>query len=164
MTLLLIPILVGAFGWCLVWAIGIVPFKWPYLSDKWIRQIDLTEIIPHLAKNDPFDELKPLINEKLDDFFRHKLSSKLPIISMFIGDKTIEDLKAVFMEELALLFPLLISEFSAYLNKDLQAQWQQKLSKIVQQKVIKASRPYRWVAFAFGAIWGAIIALILPLI
>ena len=86
------------------------------------------------------------------------------MISMFIGEKTIEELKEVFMEELALLFPLLISEFSVHLNKDLHAQWEQKLSKIVQQKIIKAISPFRWVAFILGAIWGAVIALILPLI
>jgi hypothetical protein len=164
MTLFLIPILVGAFGWFLVWAIGVVPFKWRYLSDKWLVQIDLTEIIPQLTKNNAFDNLKPVINDKLDDFFRHKLSAKLPMISMFIGEKTIEELKEVFMEELALLFPMLISEFSAHLNKDLHTQWDQKFSKIVQQKIIQASRPFRWVAFALGAIWGLGIALILPLI
>ena len=164
MIFFLIPILVGAFGWCLVWAVSIMPFKWPYLADRWIGQIDLAKMIPELTKNDPFEAMKPIINDKLDDFFRHKLSAKLPMISMFIGDKTIEELKAVFMEELALLFPLLISEFSAHLNKDLHAQWEQKLSKIVQQKIIKAISPFRWVAFILGAIWGAVIALILPLI
>ena len=164
MTFILIPILVGAFGWCLVWAIGIVPFKWSYLRNQWIGQIDLTELLPLLTKNDPFEAMKPVINDKLDDFFRHKLSAKLPMISMFIGDKTIEELKEVFMEELALLFPTLISEFSAHLNKDLHAQWEQKFSKIVQQKIIQATRPLRWAAFAIGAIWGAMIALILPLI
>ena len=163
MTFILIPILVGAFGWCLVWAIGIVPFKWRYLSDKWLKQINLTELLPLLTKNDAFDNLKPVINDKLDDFFRHKLSAKLPMISMFIGEKTIEELKEVFMEELALLFPMLISEFSAHLNKDLHSQWEQKLSKIVQQKIIQASVPFRWAAFALGAIWGTVITLILPL-
>jgi len=164
MTFFLIPFLVGAFGWCLVWAIAVLPFKSQHLADQWMMQIDLTQIIPQLTKNDPFEALQPLINDQLDDFFRHKLSANLPMISMFIGDKTIEDLKAVFMEELALLFPMLITEFSAHLNKDLHAQWQQKLRIIVQQKVIKASKPYRWVAFALGAIWGVFMALILPLI
>lgn len=162
MTFFLIPILVGAFGWCLIWAIGILPFKWRYLSDKWLGQIDLTELLPLLTKNDPFEAMKPVINDKLDDFFRHKLTAKLPMISMFIGEKTIDELKEVFMEELALLFPLLISEFSVHLNKDLHTQWEQKLIKIVQQKIIQAIRPFRWAAFALGAIWGAVIALILP--
>ena len=164
MTFFLIPILVGVFGWCLVWAMTVVPFKWPYLADKWVGQIDLTKIIPQLTENNSFDAMKPVINDKLDDFFRHKLSAKLPMISMFIGDKTIEELKAVFMDELALLFPLLITEFSTNLNKDLQAKWQQKLSKIVQNKIYKAAFTLRWGAFVLGAIWGVVIALILPLI
>jgi hypothetical protein len=164
MTFLIIPILVGAFGWCLVWAFSIMPFKWPHLADNWVGEINLTKIIPNLTENDPFEALKPTINDQLDDFFRHKLSAKLPMISMFIGDKTIEELKDVFMEELALLFPILISQFSAHLNKDLHSQWEQKFKKIVQQKIIHASRPFRWAAFAIGAIWGAVIALILPLI
>jgi hypothetical protein len=164
MMLFLIPILVGAFGWCLVWAMTVVPFKWPFLADKWVGQIDLTKIIPQLTENDSFEAMRPVINDKLDDFFRHKLSAKLPMISMFIGDKTIEELKAVFMDELALLFPILISAFSANLNKDLQVQWQQKFRKIAQQKIAKASLPFRWAAFVLGAIWGGMIALILPLI
>jgi hypothetical protein len=85
-------------------------------------------------------------------------------ISMFIGDKTIEELKEVFMEELALLFPLLISEFSTHLNRDLQQQWELKFRAIIQDKIIKASMPFRWVAFVLGAIWGFVIVLILPLI
>ena len=164
MTLFLIPFLVGAFGWCLVWALTIIPFKWPYLADKWVAQIDLTKIIPQLTENDSFEAMRPVINDKLDDFFRHKLSAKLPMISMFIGDKTIEELKAVFMDELALLFPILINAFSANLNKDLQVQWQQKFRKIAQQKIAKATLPFRWAAFVLGAIWGGMIALILPLI
>jgi exonuclease I len=164
MTFFIIPFLVGAFGWCLVWAISIMPFKWSYLADQWVGQVDLKKVIPALTENDPFESMKPVINDKLDDFFRHKLSAKLPMISMFIGDKTIEELKAVFMEELALLFPLLIIEFSAHLNKDFQQQWEQKFRTILQQKVIKASMPFRRAAFAVGAIWGTIIALILPLI
>jgi hypothetical protein len=164
MTFFMIPILVGAFGWCLVWALSVIPFKWPYLADKWVGAIQLTKIIPQLTKNDPFEALKPTINDQLDHFFRHKLSAKLPMISMFIGDKTIEELKDVFMEELALLFPFLIQEFSAHLDKDLQQQWDQKFRIIVQNKISKASMPFRWAAFALGAIWGMLITLILPLI
>ena len=173
MTILLLSIFMGAFGWFIVWAlvqliffpihpIEIGPFKWENLAGKWMNQIDLTIMLPQLAGNDSFETLKPVINEQLDDFFRHKISAKLPMISMFIGDKTIEELKSVFMEELAMLFPMLITQFSANLNKDLQQQWQAKLSTIVYYKMAKATRPLRWVAFGLGAIMGWLIALILP--
>jgi len=69
MTLFIIPILVGTFGWCLVWAIAVLPFKSKHLADQWMMQIDLTKILPQLTKNDPFEALQPVINEKLDDFF-----------------------------------------------------------------------------------------------
>ena len=164
MAIFFIPILVCAFGWLLVWGIAIIPFKWPYLADQWVGKIDLTKIIPELTENNSFEALKPMINEKLDEFFRHTLSAKLPIISMFIGHKTIEELKVVFMDELAILFPILITQFSSNLNQDLQQHWEHKLSKIVQQKINKASIPVRWVAFVLGMIWGTIIALILPYI
>lgn len=175
MTIFFIPILVGAFGWFLIWAIvkfifypirpiEIGPIKWESMAGKWVRQINLTELIPELAQNDSFESLQPIINEKLDDFFRHKLSKKMPMISMFIGDKTIEELKAVFMEELALLFPVLLKNFSANLNKDIQRQWQFKFNTILFHKVNKASIPIRWIALGLGAIWGWLIASILPLI
>ena len=174
MTFFLIPILVGAFGWFIVWAlvklvfyptqaIEIGPIKWESLANKWVNQIDLSELIPQLTQNDSLETLKPIMNEQLDDFFRNKLSIKLPMISMFIGEKTIEELKGVFMEELAILFPVLITQFSADLNKEVQLQWQLKFSKIVIDKITKATMPLRWIAFGLGAIWGWMIATILPL-
>ncbi|MFM6994281.1 MAG: hypothetical protein ACKOWO_04090 [Sediminibacterium sp.] len=175
MTFFLIPILVGAFGWFIVWAlvklvfyptqaIEIGPFKWESLANKWVHQIDLSELIPQLTHNDSFETLKPIMNEKLDDFFRHKLSVKLPMISMFIGDKTIEELKGVFMEELAILFPLLITQFSSNLNKAVQQQWQLKFRNIVFNKITKATTPLKWLAFVLGFFLGWVIAAILPLI
>jgi hypothetical protein len=172
MNFLLIPILVGIFGWFILWALVKLLFypiqplvigtiKWESLANQWIRKIDLTELIPQLSKNDSFESLKPVINEKLDDFFRHKLSEKLPMISMFIGDKTIEELKAVFMEELAIIFPILISQFSANLNKDLHQQWQERFSKIAYQRITKATMPLRWLVVGLGCIWGLVIAFII---
>lgn len=175
MSIFLIPILVGAFGWLLVWgivkiifypihALKIGPFKWTSMASQWVGQIDLTILLPQMTKKDSFETLKPLINEKLDVFFKEKLSTKLPMISMFIGDKTIEELKVVFMEELAILFPVLTTQLSFNLNQDLHQQWQAKFNNIIAQKITKASLPLRWVAFALGAIWGCLMASILPLI
>ena len=171
MNFIMIPILVGVFGWFIIWSIVkllfhpiqpivIGPIKWESLANQWIRKIDLTEIMPQLSQNDSFETLKPVINEKLDDFFRHKLSKKLPMISMFIGDKTIEELKGVFMEELALIFPILITQFSANLNKDLHQQWQKRFSKIAYLEINNAIKPIKWIAFILGLIWGALIVLI----
>ena len=175
MNFLLISILVGCFGWFLIWMvvqsifyplkpIVIGPIKWESIANQWISQINLADLLPQITQNDSFEALKPVINEKLDEFFRHKLSAKLPMISMFIGDKTIEELKGVFMEELALLFPVLISEFGTQLNKQAHQQWHTRYSIIIVQKISKATAPLRWIAFGLGVIWGLLIASILPLI
>lgn len=169
MNFLIIPILVGVFGWCIIWGLvklifypirplNLGPIKWESMANQWINQINLTEFIPQLSQNDSFDALKPVINEKLDDFFRHKLSEKLPMISMFIGDKTIEELKGVFMEELAIIFPILINQFSANLNKDLHAQWQERWNNVVYEKVNKSTTQLRWIMLGIGCIWGLMIA------
>lgn len=173
MNILLIPILIGAFGWLLIWALVKLLFypmrpmvigtlKWESFANKWVHQINLADLLPNLSQNDSFETLKPVINEKLDDFFRHKLSEKLPMISMFIGEKTIEELKSVFMEELAILFPVLLNQFSANLNKELHQQWQEHFSLLIVQKITKVTQPLRWVAFGFGVLWGLLIVLILP--
>jgi hypothetical protein len=71
--------------------------------------------------NDPahFEKLRPVIEEHIDQFLRVKLSQQMPVISMFVGDKTVEKMKSVFMEELALLFPQVIGRFAANLQQDI---------------------------------------------
>ncbi len=172
MHFILIPILVGVFGWFIIW--GMVhllfypirplvfgPIKWESLANKWVNQLDLTELMPQLSQNDSFESLKPVIHEKLDDFFRKKLSEKLPMISMFIGDKTIEDLKGVFMEELAIIFPILLNQFSNNLNQQFPMQWQEHFSQIAYLKIRKTTKPISWIAFGLGCIWGLAIAFII---
>jgi len=53
----------------------------------------------------------------------------MPMVSMFIGEKTIQQLKAVFMEELKLLFPSLIGNYITHLQQDLD------IEKIIKEKV-----------------------------
>src|SRR6185369_8217950 len=50
-------------------------------------------------------KIMPAIEEHIDDFLRNKLKKEMPVISMFIGDKTVSSLKKVFMAELEILFP-----------------------------------------------------------
>ena len=54
------------------------------------------------------ERLMPFIDKNVDQFLRVKLAEKMPMISMFIGDATIAELKAVFIEEIQILFPELM--------------------------------------------------------
>lgn len=74
-------------------------------------------------------KIMPIVDEHIDNFLRTKLASTIPMLSMFIGDKTILQLKEVFMAELEILFPTLMTNYMSSLQKELD------LEKIVTQKV-----------------------------
>ncbi len=75
----------------------------------------------------------PLADEHIDKFLRVKLKESMPMIAMFIGDKTIGQLKAVFMKELEELFPVIMKNYVAHLKNDLD------LEKIVVDKIANFS-------------------------
>jgi uncharacterized membrane protein YheB (UPF0754 family) len=79
------------------------------------------------------EKLKPEIEKHIDNFLRVKLSDTFPILSMFIGEKTINQLKAAFLMELQELFPVLMKSYMNKLENDLD------LKKIVTQKVANFS-------------------------
>ncbi len=71
----------------------------------------------------------PLVEEHIDHFLRNKLKETMPMIAMFIGDKTIAQLKAVFMQELEALFPVIMKNYVTHLREDLD------LEKMVVDKI-----------------------------
>jgi len=73
--------------------------------------------------------IMPLVEQHIDDFLRNKLKESMPMIAMFIGDKTINQLKAVFMKELEELFPVIMRNYVHNLREDLD------LEKIVVEKI-----------------------------
>lgn len=79
------------------------------------------------------DKIMPVMDKHIDDFLRVKLADKMPVISMFIGDKTINQLKEVFLEEMRTLFPVIMGNYMGKLKDDLD------LEKIVVQKVASFS-------------------------
>lgn len=78
-------------------------------------------------------KILPLAEEHIDNFLRVKLKETMPMIAMFIGDKTIGQLKAVFMQELGDLFPVIMKNYVSHLKNDLD------LEKIVVDKIANFS-------------------------
>jgi uncharacterized membrane protein YheB (UPF0754 family) len=75
----------------------------------------------------------PDLEAHIDHFLRVKLATQMPMISMFIGDKTIEELKKVFLEELTSLFPIIMKNYMTSLSDQLN------LEQIVMEKVSRFS-------------------------
>ena len=75
------------------------------------------------------EKIKPLIEIHIDDFLRNKLTDQMPMIGMFIGDKTINTLKVVFLQEIETLFPQVMQQYAGNLKNDLNIE-QMVVSKI----------------------------------
>jgi uncharacterized membrane protein YheB (UPF0754 family) len=114
--------------------IGIFPKRQAQFAEKLGKLVSeellsFEDIEAKISNPANIDQLMPQIDAHIDQFLRVKLADQMPVISMFIGDKTIQQMKSVFMVELKDLFPSLMKNYMGQLKKDLD------LEKIVIEKV-----------------------------
>lgn len=83
-----------------------------------------------------FEKLKPEIEYHIDHFLREKLKDSFPMLAMFIGDKTINQMKAAFLTELESLFPVIMRSYVDNLEKDINPQSliEEKLASFALEK------------------------------
>ncbi|HTQ27940.1 MAG TPA: DUF445 family protein [Puia sp.] len=91
------------------------------------------EIERTITNPENVQKILPLADRHIEDFLRNKLKQSMPVISMFIGDKTITQLKAVFMQELEALFPEIMKTYVNNIKHDLD------LERIVTEKIVNFS-------------------------
>jgi len=96
------------------------------VSDELLSFSDIQEKI---TNPENLKKLMPMIEGHIENFLRVKLSNEMPFLSLFIGDKTINSLKKIFMQELETLFPQLMKNYAGHLQAELD------LEKIVTEKV-----------------------------
>lgn len=117
-----------------------------------------------------FQKLMPVIEEKIDYFLRVKLKTAMPVVGMFVGDKTIQQLKTVFVTELETIFPAVMKSYTANLQEEfnIEAFITVKLSAIpaatlVQQTKLalkKELHAFQWLGAISGLVAGIISLLI----
>lgn len=95
--------------------------------------LSFDEIEQKVTNPENLQMLRPDIEAHIDNFLRNKLKDVFPMLSMFIGDKTIDQLKGAFLTELEDLFPVLMKNYMGKLQHDLD------LEKIVTEKVANFS-------------------------
>ena len=173
METLIIPILTGIFGWLLIWllakslffprkAIHFGGFTWESSLMPLLHQFPIELIMPSVKDSDAnFKAMQPLIEEKLDFFFSNTIKEKLPMMSMFIGEKTVAQLKTVFLAELADIFPQIIDEFAKNAKNSLTHTFAIKLADTFAPILMKSIKPIQWVAFFLGLCWGSLIVILL---
>ncbi len=150
---------------------GVVPKYRHQIADK-LGQIAATEfsnfggLEQKISDPASMEKIKPLIETYIDDFLRNKLKEQMPMIGMFIGDKTIDTLKVIFMKEIEALFPKVMQQFAGNLSSDLDIE-QMVVSKIVAVSPDKMEALlYKNLAKEFQAasLLGAVIGLLIGLI
>jgi uncharacterized membrane protein YheB (UPF0754 family) len=82
-----------------------------------------------IADPENVKRILPQVEAHIDNFLRNKLKETMPMISMFIGEKTIVQLKGVFMAELEELFPVVMRSYVSHLREDLD------LERIVVERI-----------------------------
>lgn len=150
----IIPLLLSCItGWLVVWICtrllfhprrpvqfagwriqGIIPANQQQIAEKIGRLVSselfsfsaLQEKITH---PDNFNKLKPEIETHIDSFLRVRLKDTFPMLSMLIGDKTINQLKSAFILELETLFPVIMKSYLTGLENELD------LERIISNKI-----------------------------
>ena len=65
-------------------------------------------------------KLRPEIEKHVDHFLQVKIKSVFPLISQFMGEKTINQFKSSLLTEIDELFPVLMKKFSGDLKTELR--------------------------------------------
>jgi len=116
------------------------------------------------------EKLLPVIEEHIDQFLKEKLPKQMPVVSMFIGEKTINELKSLFLNELKDLFPVIINQYIGNLasSKELSLLIEEKINQISPQNfenvLMKSLQPAINRASLLGAFLGLFIGFIQLLI
>ncbi|KIC90093.1 DUF445 domain-containing protein [Flavihumibacter sp. ZG627] len=151
--LLLIPVISAFIGWFTNWIAikmlfhprepkkflgltiqGIFPKRQQQFAEKLGKLVSeellsFKDISHKITDPSNLDQLLPHVEDHIDNFLKVKLKESMPVVGMFIGDKTVGQLKAVFVEELRELFPTLMERYMVSLQEQLD------LEKIVVDKV-----------------------------
>lgn len=188
--LLLIPVISAFIGWFTNWIAikmlfhpkepkkilgitiqGIFPKRQQQFAEKLGKLVSqellsFADIEQKLIHPNNIEKLMPVVEEHIDQFLRRKLAEEMPVISMFIGENTIQQLKGIFMKELEALFPIIMQRYMGHLQQELDLEQivikkvasfsSDKLEDILQSIL---SKEFRFVEL-IGAVLGFIIGLL----
>jgi uncharacterized membrane protein YheB (UPF0754 family) len=164
MQLIVIPLMSAILGWLIAWLfIKLIFAPWHNGLKSFIQGLQIESIVPASASKAQFEAILPLIDAKFDQFFTQKLGEKMPMISMFIGDKTVAQLKSIFLDELQLIFPEVVNQFLYNSKENFENNIHTKWRLILEPILLNATRKYRIAAFGIGLIWGIITVMLIHL-
>lgn len=128
--------------------------------------IHFDEIAAQLKDPEMLKSLNPVIEKHLDNFLHIKLKEKLPIISMFVGDGTMQKIKDGMMEEIALLLPEIINQYTDTLGAriDIEKMVTEKVSNYSSDKLEEILQSVMKKEFWFLEVIGGVLGLAIGII
>jgi len=188
--LILIPLISAFIGWFTNWIAikmlfhpqepkkilgitfhGIFPKRQQQFAEKLGKLVSeellsFREIEEKIINPDNLSKMMPLVEGKIDLFLREKLSSVFPMISMFIGQNTINQLKIVFMQELESMFPEIIGSYMKNIESqlDLEKMVTEKVSGFSSDKMESILNQIMSKEFRFVEVIGGVLGLIIGIL
>ena len=128
--------------------------------------IHFDEIAIQLKNPEMLKGLNPVIEKHLDNFLHVKLKEKMPVISMFVGDGTLQKIKDGMMEEIELLLPEIISKYTDSLSQriDIEKMVTEKVSNFSSDKLEQILQSVMKKEFRFIEIIGGVLGFVIGLI
>ncbi|MFM7646326.1 MAG: DUF445 domain-containing protein [Sphingomonadales bacterium] len=154
---------------------GIFPKNQPQFAQKLGKLVSgeflsFSDIEQKISEPANIQKMMPLIETHIDNFLKERLSEQLPMISTFIGDKTLSRLKSTFLQEIETLLPPVMKIYAGQLKTELDletiitkkvAQFSSdRLEDLLYQIMAKEFRFVEWVGAIIGLLIGSIQVLI----
>lgn len=133
------------------------------VSDELLSFSDISSKITHPSN---LKSVMPVIEKHIDRFLREQLPEQMPLISMFIGESTIQELKGVFVRQLEVIFPEIMQSYVHTLKDqlDLEAIVTQKVAGFSSDKMEQILMSIMQKEFRFVEIIGGILGFLIGLL
>lgn len=137
------------------------------LGEKTAALIPIKNIEEQLAQPELVEKAMPMIEKHIDEFLTVKLPQEIPMLSMFVGNKTTDKIKEVFISQLQQLFPKVMAEIisNAKQNFDIKSYIVKELEKTDSLSLLKPAlaaplKKFHYLGLLSGFIIGIINVLI----
>jgi len=128
--------------------------------------LSFNDIEQKISEPGNIQKMMPVIDQHVDRFIRERLSEQLPMISMFLGDKTLARLKATFLQEIERMLPEVMRSYAGELRTELDLEGiitekvshfsSDRLEELLYQIMAKEFRFVEWVGAVIGLLIGIV--------
>ena len=124
------------------------------------------EIAKQITDPAQLEGVMPGIEEHVNTFLHVKLKDKMPVISMFVGEGTLQKIKEGLMEEIEALLPEVIGKFAGNLsaNIDIEKMVTEKVSNFSSDKLEEILAAVMKKEFRFVELVGGVLGFVIGLI